>query len=98
MRNTGARSRRRIALLGTTSRRVTCKIYERRPSVCRNFKPSWKVGIPSSLCDNTRTAFGRHGHVDAASRMTRKTDESGKLREAANRDALDSTVRAARPS
>jgi len=58
MRYTDARSRRCIALRGTTGRRVLCNIYERRPSVCRNFEPSWKAGSPNDLCDKARAFFG----------------------------------------
>jgi len=58
MRHTGARSRRCIALRGKAGCRVQCNIYERRPSVCRNFEPSGKAGIPNALCDEARAVFG----------------------------------------
>ena len=47
-----------IALYGTPGQRVQCKIYEHRPSVCRNFEPSWKAGIHNPRCDKARAIFG----------------------------------------
>ena len=38
------RAGRCTALRGTPGRRVRCSIYERRPSVCRNFEPAWSAG------------------------------------------------------
>jgi hypothetical protein len=40
MRRTNSQDQRCIALYGTPGQRVQCTIYERRPSVCRNFDPS----------------------------------------------------------
>jgi len=36
---------------------VSCSIYERRASACRNFEPSWKNGFPSERCDKARAAW-----------------------------------------
>jgi uncharacterized protein len=58
MRYTGISHPRYIALNGRPGRRVHCRIYERRPSVCRNFEPSWNGGARNPLCDKARAAFG----------------------------------------
>jgi len=41
------RKGRCLALRGTPGRRVACRIYERRPSVCRNFQPAWAEALPA---------------------------------------------------
>lgn len=41
-----------IALHGKPGNKVRCTIYNRRPSVCRNFEPSWKTHNPA--CDWAR--------------------------------------------
>lgn len=58
MRNVGPQDRRCIALRGTPGKKVRCVIYERRPSVCRDFEPSWKAETPNPRCDRARAAFG----------------------------------------
>jgi len=58
MRRTNSQDQRCIALYGTPGQRVQCTIYERRPSVCRNFEPSWKAGIHNSHCNKERAIFG----------------------------------------
>lgn len=44
-----------IALRGEPGHKVRCTIYNRRPSVCRDFEPSWK--IHNSACDWARAIF-----------------------------------------
>ena len=58
MRKTSSHDQRCIALYGIPSHIVKCTIYERRPTVCRNFEPSWKAGIHNSRCDKARAIFG----------------------------------------
>jgi len=52
------RNRRCVALQGTPGRRVACTIYERRPSVCRNFQPAWAEGPAGARCHEARTRLG----------------------------------------
>jgi Fe-S-cluster containining protein len=47
-----------IALLGDIGRSVRCSIYDRRPSICREFEPSWQNNTPNSRCDKARLAWG----------------------------------------
>ena len=58
MRRTNSQDQRCIALYGIPGQRVQCTIYERRPSVCHNFEPSWKTGIHNSRCNKARAIFG----------------------------------------
>jgi Fe-S-cluster containining protein len=46
-----------IALLGDIGRSVRCSIYERRPSVCREFETSWQKNTPNPRCDKARLAW-----------------------------------------
>ena len=52
------RNRRCVALQGTPGRRVACTIYDRRPSVCRNFQPAWAEGSAGARCREARTRLG----------------------------------------
>ena len=47
-----------IALSGEVGSWVTCQIYDRRPSICRDFNVSWEDGICNPLCDNARLKLG----------------------------------------
>lgn len=47
-----------VALRGTPGRRVACGIYERRPSVCRNFQPAWAEGPAGARCLEARARLG----------------------------------------
>jgi len=58
MRKSGHPDGRCIALSGTPGQNVRCTIYERRPSVCRNFEPSWQAGSNNPLCNKARAAIG----------------------------------------
>jgi len=62
MRRANGQDLRCIALRGTPGRKVRCAIYERRPSVCRNFEPCWKAGVDNPLCDKARAVFGLGPH------------------------------------
>ena len=42
MKGTGGSNPRCIALYGFIGRRVSCRIYEQRASVCREFEPAWQ--------------------------------------------------------
>jgi hypothetical protein len=58
MKGTGGKSPRCIALKGVIGIGVACTIYERRPSVCRAFEPSWQSANSNSRCDKARLAWG----------------------------------------
>ena len=58
MIGTGGSAPRCIALLGDIGRSVRCSIYERRPSICREFEPSWQNNTPNPRCDKARLAWG----------------------------------------
>lgn len=47
-----------IALQGAIGKEVSCAIYECRASVCRDFQPAWRDGIPNPRCDEARLAWG----------------------------------------
>jgi hypothetical protein len=58
MRRTDPPESRCIALLGTPGQSVRCAIYGSRPSVCRTFDPSWKVGEENPRCNKARALIG----------------------------------------
>jgi len=58
MRRTDPPDARCIALLGTPGQSVRCAIYGSRPSVCRTFDPSWKVGEENPRCNKARALIG----------------------------------------
>lgn len=58
MRRTNSHDQHCIALSGTPGQKVICTIYEHRPSVCRNFESSWKLGIHNPRCNKARAIFG----------------------------------------
>lgn len=58
MRKKTVQDKRCIALHGVPGQNVRCTIYERRPSVCRNFEPSWKAGHDNPLCSRARALLG----------------------------------------
>ena len=51
-------SSRCIALEGNVGRMVSCRVYDNRPSPCRNFKASYEDGVPNRRCDECRVARG----------------------------------------
>lgn len=48
------RKGRCVALRGTPGRTVACRIYDHRPSVCRNFEPAWTEGPAGARCLEAR--------------------------------------------
>lgn len=58
MKGTGGTNPRCVALNGFIGRRVSCSIYERRASVCREFEPSWQQNTANPRCDKARAAWG----------------------------------------
>jgi Fe-S-cluster containining protein len=58
MRGTEQVPPRCVALEGEIGRCVRCAIYERRPSVCREFAVSGQDGRRNELCDRARQAWG----------------------------------------
>lgn len=47
-----------VALAGSIGKRVECTIYNRRPSCCREFKPSFEDGVRNPRCDQARRGKG----------------------------------------
>lgn len=58
MRKIDSQDKRCVALQGVPGQNVRCTIYKRRPSVCRNFEPSWKAGSNNPLCGRARSLLG----------------------------------------
>ncbi len=58
MKGAHTSSCRCTALQGVTGESVSCSIYERRASTCREFAPSWENGIHNMRCDQARLAWG----------------------------------------
>lgn len=54
MKRTPAPELRCLALRGDPGVRVSCDIYERRPSVCREFPVSFENGAAEPRCDRAR--------------------------------------------
>lgn len=47
-----------VALEGRIGHHVTCSIYDRRGSLCREFNPTNPDGEPNDACDEARRAHG----------------------------------------
>lgn len=58
MRGTNQEPRRCVALAGEPGRRVSCTIYPRRPSPCREFPAYLEDGAPNPKCDALRATIG----------------------------------------
>jgi len=58
MRSDGPPQYRCIALEGTIGVAVTCRIYERRGTPCREFSPLTAEGCRNLNCDEARRKFG----------------------------------------
>lgn len=58
MRGTNRSQPRCIALDGEIGTAARCSIHPRRPSVCREFTPSWADGVRHARCDQARAAWG----------------------------------------
>ena len=52
--------KRCAALQGSVGNAVSCSIYSRRPSCCRNFRGSWEKDIVNPVCDRARVTYGLH--------------------------------------
>jgi uncharacterized protein len=46
------------SLDGTPGVHTGCSIYDRRPSPCREFAPSWENGERNERCDAARASIG----------------------------------------
>lgn len=46
-----------IALGGTIGQEVSCRVYDQRASVCREFEASWINGVHNERCDRARAAW-----------------------------------------
>lgn len=64
MHGTAARPVRCVALQGNVGSAVRCAIYDRRPSVCREFRPAWADPEGGELCLKARAAHGLPGFGD----------------------------------
>ncbi len=58
MRGTGNTPVRCAALQGDLGKSVHCGIYSVRPTVCREFWPSFENGKHNPACDDARAALG----------------------------------------
>ncbi len=58
MKGTSEKNPHCVALQGKIGESVFCSIYDIRPSVCRNFPPSFLDGKQNLNCDRARTAHG----------------------------------------
>ena len=58
MKGTLRRPSRCLALAGTVGESVSCRIYEQRPTTCRDLKASWEDGTRDEQCDRARVAYG----------------------------------------
>ena len=57
-----------IALQGNPGVRAWCAIYARRPSVCREVKPSGQDGVANIWCDRARAIWGLPPLIPALTR------------------------------
>lgn len=58
MKGTNQPHPRCIALEGQIGIAVRCRIYQRRPSVCREFSVAWEDDLPNERCDKARALWG----------------------------------------
>lgn len=58
MMGTNQQRPRCVALGGRIGREVTCSIYARRPSCCRDFRASFEDGRRNPRCDDARKSKG----------------------------------------
>jgi Fe-S-cluster containining protein len=58
MRGTETRNKRCAALEGIVGRGVSCVIYSRRPSCCRDFRGGWETDIVNPICNRARATYG----------------------------------------
>lgn len=65
MRGTDGCSPHCAALHGKVGESVSCAIYDRRPSPCRDLQPAGSDGVLSPQCDRARLAYGMSPLVTA---------------------------------
>lgn len=58
MNGTNQKRVRCVALEGRIGDEVRCSIYERRPSCCRQFRPSYENGERNNRCERARSSKG----------------------------------------
>lgn len=58
MKGTLGKNIRCLALNGEIGKKVDCSIHSLRPSVCRDFHPSWENGVHNPECDRARAGHG----------------------------------------
>lgn len=58
MKGTNTNRPRCIALLGIIGGQVSCAIYDKRASICREFEVSWENGNHNERCDKARQFYG----------------------------------------
>ena len=58
MRGTERRNKRCAALEGKVTHAVSCAIYNRRPSCCRDFRGGWEKDIVNPICNRARATYG----------------------------------------
>ena len=59
MKGTEKFMKRCQALVGNVGRKVACRIYDQRPSACRDFAASWEgISDGNPLCDRARIIHG----------------------------------------
>ena len=58
MKGTDQQKPRCVALEGAIGQQVFCLIYEKRPSPCREFIPSWHNNLSDPRCNQARLTWG----------------------------------------
>ena len=58
MKGTNQKNPRCLALEGELGKKTSCKIYENRPSPCRDFIASYQNGQHEPKCDEVRLKIG----------------------------------------
>ena len=58
MKGTNRENPQCVAFKGEVGSEGSCRIYDNRPSCCRDFKVSYEDGVASASCDKARNAKG----------------------------------------
>ncbi|MBC8946769.1 YkgJ family cysteine cluster protein [Xenorhabdus indica] len=58
MKGTNELYPRCIKLQGEIGYSVSCSIYDKRPSPCKEFSHAWETGDYNEACDRARAAYG----------------------------------------
>ncbi|WP_099141728.1 YkgJ family cysteine cluster protein [Xenorhabdus kozodoii] len=58
MKGTNEPHPRCINLCGEIGQSVSCSIYDKRPSPCREFPQAWETSDYNESCDRARAAYG----------------------------------------